>query len=298
MNIEEHLNIPSSICQIETKWNKKHNVELWMKRDDLIHPIISGNKWRKLSGIFKANDFLNCTKIVTYGGAYSNHLIATACSCSILGTPSKGFVRGEEPKNKNSVLHLCELYGMELVFLSREEYKLGSRQQGIHEGELFIPEGGACEEGMAGCEAIIDEIERNTFTHIVVSCGTGTTIAGMAKAILKNEESAELLGVQVLKGERYIQNELKDKFKVNNATILDNYHFGGYAKTTTELDAFTQDFVKETGILLDPIYTSKMMVAIKKEIEAGKIKSGSKVLAIHTGGLTGWFGKTDNLFKV
>ncbi len=298
MNIEEHLNIPSPVTQIETDWSKEGNVEISLKRDDLIHPIISGNKWRKLSGILKTHKAGTYNKVVTFGGAYSNHLLATACVSSILGVASKGLVRGEEPKQKNTVLLMCELYGMELEFLSREDYKLRCREHGVNNQTLFIPEGGACEQGTLGCEAILDEVELDSYTHVYVSCGTGTTIAGMAKSILKStNNSIKLYGVQVLKGVGYIQEELKQHFEISNATILDEHHCGGYAKSTLELDEFIKDFVKQTGVLLDPIYTAKLMLAIKKQIENGDLKKESKVLAIHTGGLTGWFGKSSSLFK-
>ena len=123
MSIENHLNIPSPLTQVKTSWSEKAGIELWLKRDDLIHPIISGNKWRKLSGIFNHYNKTDYSSITTFGGAFSNHLVATAASCAILKTPCTAIIRGEEPKVWNPVLKMCQLYGMKLEFVSREEYK-------------------------------------------------------------------------------------------------------------------------------------------------------------------------------
>ena len=299
MKMESHLNLPSPLTKVETTWSRAGGVEIWLKRDDLIHPIISGNKWRKLSGILNANADAQYSKIVTFGGAYSNHILATACACSILGIPSEGIVRGEEIKNKNAVLLLCEAYGMRLTFVSREQYQLRCRQQGLSNQVLYIPEGGACMQGTIGCESILEEVDITEFAQVYVACGTGTTIAGMAKTLFKNNpNSTKLFGIQVLKGDGYIQKELSEQFGIHNATILDQYHCGGYAKSTPELNEFIRDFIQQTGVLLDPIYTGKLMFGLKKEMEKGLIAAGTKLLAIHTGGLTGWFGKSANLFKV
>jgi 1-aminocyclopropane-1-carboxylate deaminase len=289
--IEKQLNIPSPCHQIETDWLKKAEVKLWLKRDDLIHPIISGNKWRKLSGILANYKTEEYTSITTFGGVFSNHLVATACATSIMGISSRAVIRGEEPKELNPVLQLCKLYGMQLEFVSREDYKNANRETGIVDEVLFVPEGGSCSEGTIGCEAILEEENLEQFSKVFVSCGTGTTIAGMANYLKRKSSNVSLNGIQVLKGKDYIKNDLEELFEITSAHIYDEFHCGGYAKTTEELIAFIKDFTQQTGVLLDPIYTGKMMLAIKKLIETGKIKAGEKILAIHTGGLTGWFGK-------
>ena len=296
MSIENHLNIPSPLTQVKTSWSEKAGIELWLKRDDLIHPIISGNKWRKLSGIFNHYNKTDYSSITTFGGAFSNHLVATAASCAILKTPCTAIIRGEEPKVWNPVLKMCQLYGMKLEFVSREEYKARNRKGGIYDNVLFIPEGGACDLGTQGCEEILSEINLDGFSKVFVSCGTGTTIAGMANHLSKNNiTDIELCGIQVLKGENYIANDIKELYGVTNAIVYDEYHSGGYAKTNTELIGFIKDFTAETGVLLDPIYTGKMMLAIKKLIDSKGISQGEKIMAIHTGGLTGWFGKASEL---
>lgn len=293
--IEQQLNIPSSCHQIKTNWLSESRVELWLKRDDLIHPIISGNKWRKLSGILDSYEQTTFKSITTYGGAFSNHLVATACATAILGIPSKAIIRGEEPKQLSPVLRLCKLYGMQLEFVSRETYKTSNRETGIVDEVLFVPEGGACTEGTLGCEAILAEVDLFDFSQVFVSCGTGTTIAGMANYLEKQKSKTQLNGIQVLKGKDYIKNDLERLFGITSAHIYDEFHCCGYAKTNQELIEFIKDFTKQTGILLDPIYTGKMVLAIKKLIESGQIKAGEKILAIHTGGLAGWFGKYDEL---
>ncbi|MEY2924980.1 MAG: hypothetical protein RLZZ337_1528 [Bacteroidota bacterium] len=293
--IQAHLNIPSPCHQVKTDWQKEAGVELWIKRDDLIHPIISGNKWRKLSGIISAYQNEKYESIVTFGGAFSNHLVATACATAILGITAKAIIRGEEPKERNTVLQLCALYGMQLEFVSREAYRETCRKTGIENGVLYIPEGGACTEGTIGCKSILAETDLTGFSQIFVSCGTGTTIAGMAIHLAETNNSIQLNGIQVLKGTDYIKNELATLYQIDSVVVYDEFHCGGYAKTTTELIDFSKDFTIQTGIVLDPIYTSKMFLGIRKLVEEQKIERGEKLLAVHTGGLTGWFGKFDEL---
>lgn len=295
MDILNHLTIPSPLHQVRTAWSAAAAVELYMKRDDLIHPIISGNKWRKLSGILGHYDKTTYREIITFGGAFSNHLVATASSCAILKIPCTGIIRGEEPKQLNGVLKLCEMYGMRLTFVTREEYKEHNRQLGVYEEKLFIPEGGACEQGTLGCFEILKEIELKGASRVFVACGTGTTIAGMSKYMDSINDDTPLCGIQVLKGNGYIAKDLQDLYGIHNVTIYDEFHCGGYAKTSPELMDFIKEFTAETGILLDPVYTGKMMLAIKKLCISGDIKQGDKVIAIHTGGLTGWFGKVEEL---
>ncbi|MDB4107682.1 pyridoxal-phosphate dependent enzyme [Bacteroidia bacterium] len=294
--VKKHLNIPSPLTQVKTKWSEKAGIELWLKRDDLIHPIISGNKWRKLSGILAHYDLEDFTEIVTYGGAYSNHLVATAATCAIANVKCTGIIRGEEPKVWNPVLKMCQLYGMSLKFVSREEYKNTNRTEGILKGLLYIPEGGACDMGAVGCEDILAELDLSTISKVFVSCGTGTTIAGMAKHLIKTKNSTtQLFGIQVLKGENYISNDISSQYGITNVQVYDEFHCGGYAKTNEELISFIKEFTIETGVLLDPIYTVKLILAIKKLSEKAIFKKGEKILVIHTGGLTGWFGKANEL---
>ncbi len=292
--IRQHLNIPSPLSSVETSWTKEHNISLFVKRDDLIHPLLSGNKWRKLSGILAHYDSESYDSISTYGGAFSNHLVATAVCGSILGIPCEGIIRGEEPKERNSVLRLCALYGMRLTFISRGDYKKSCRTTGIQNKVLYVPEGGADVLGTVGCKDIVKELDITGAYRLFVPCGTGTTLAGMAQQIIESSGEAKLFGIQVLKGEDYIKSEVKELYGLD-VDVYDNFHGGGYAKTNEELVDFIREFTKETGILLDPIYTGKMMLAIKKMVLGGEIEINETIVAVHTGGLTGWFGKHTEL---
>jgi 1-aminocyclopropane-1-carboxylate deaminase len=293
--LSEHLNLPSPITHIRTSWAHEAGVELWLKRDDLIHPIISGNKWRKLSGILATHASEKYDEVVTFGGAFSNHLIATASVCAALGKSCTGIVRGEESSEWSGVLKMCRLYGMHLIFESRQAYTERKTWYGIQDKKLIIPEGGACLDGTSGCQNILSETDISNFSKIFVACGTGTTIVGMADYISEINTDSELIGIQVLKGDNYLSNEIKKVYGNKPLKILHDYHCGGYAKTNPELLSFIKSFTAETGVLLDPIYTGKMMYAVKHLVSQNKIKRGEKVLAIHTGGLTGWLGKCDVL---
>ena len=295
MSIEQQLNIPSPIHTVSTSWTDVYGITLSIKRDDLIHPIISGNKWRKLSGIFREFAEESYSEVVTYGGAFSNHLVATAASCAILGKKSTGIIRGEEPKVQNAVLKLCKLYGMHLQFVTRTEYKEVNRTYGIQDDKLYVPEGGACQAGTMGCKNIITELVTAKYDKIMVACGTGTTLAGMAEHLQALHQLSKLVGVQVLKGKDYIKHEVENTYGIQGVNVLDDFHGGGYAKMNTELVHFIKDFNRETGVLLDPIYTGKLLLTIQKCCENGTIARGERVLAIHTGGLTGWFGKWEEL---
>jgi 1-aminocyclopropane-1-carboxylate deaminase len=289
--LKGHINIPSPISEISTSWTRQFGVQIFLKRDDLIHPIISGNKWRKLSGILANYDKNTYESITTYGGAYSNHLLASAAVCSIQQIPCKAIIRGESPSELNPILKMCKMYGMELEFVSRNTYQKRNRKTGIFDCNLFIPEGGACEEGTLGCMDILGEVDLSNIHQIYVPCGTGTTLAGMAKYLESKNHEAKLNGVQVLKGDGYIENEINSLYGVTGINIYDHFHCGGYAKTTDDLISFIQDFMKQTGVLLDPIYNGKMMFAVYKLLDQGFINRGQRILAIHTGGMTGWFGK-------
>ncbi len=292
MDILSQLSLPSSVTQVKTQWSEAAGIELYLKRDDLIHPIISGNKWRKLSGILDNYARSDYDFITTFGGAYSNHLVATAASCAILQVPCKGIIRGEKPENWNPVLKICRLYGMELEYVSREAYKESNRTEGVIQRVLHIAEGGAGKLGTIGCQDILRETDTSSIDKIFVACGTGTTISGLATYAREFALTSEVCGVQVLKGDGYIAKDIKQDYGIEDVTIYDQYHCGGYAKTSEELIHFIRDFTRETGVLLDPIYTSKMMLAIQKLCLNHSIKKGEKILGIHTGGLTGWFGKS------
>ncbi|RZL17599.1 MAG: 1-aminocyclopropane-1-carboxylate deaminase/D-cysteine desulfhydrase [Pedobacter sp.] len=265
---------------------------LYVKRDDLIDPFISGNKWRKLKYLIAEAQNQNKTHLVTFGGAYSNHLLATAATCARFNLKSSAFVRGEEVSNE--MLMLSKLYGMQLIFVDRESYRDKQNLFNSHFADdkdcLFIDEGGASYEATLGCAEIIDELDQH-FDHIFCAAGTGTTVAGLLKGLNKHGLNTKLHIISALKGGDFLEQEIaKYENDLSKLVLHTNYHFGGYAKTTPELISFIKSFVAETGILIDPVYTAKMFYAIKDLTAQGIIKTDAKVLAIHTGGLFGILG--------
>ncbi|WP_421944402.1 1-aminocyclopropane-1-carboxylate deaminase/D-cysteine desulfhydrase [Pedobacter sp.] len=268
---------------------------LFVKRDDLIDPFISGNKWRKLKYILQKAAEENKNHLVTFGGAYSNHLLATATAAAKAGLKATAFVRGEQVQNE--MLLLCGLFGMNLIFTDRESYKNKKSLFDNHFGEdknsYFIDEGGACLEATLGCAEVIDELT-DIYTHIFCAAGTGTTAAGLLNGINNHKLKTKLNVIPVLKGGDFIKDQIS-KYSLNteNLVLHNNYHFGGYAKTTPELINFIKDFTAKTGLLLDPVYTAKMFYAITNLQKNNYFKPEDKILALHTGGLMGIFGMKD-----
>lgn len=268
---------------------------LFVKRDDLIDPYISGNKWRKLKYILAKAEEEKKTHLVTFGGAYSNHLVATAAAASRSGLTATAFVRGEEVQNE--MLLLCSLFGMKLIFTGRESYrdkhKLFQQHFANDHQAYFIDEGGASAEAIIGCAEIIGELTE-TYDHIFCAAGTGTTAAGLLSGIQQNGLKMKLHIIPVLKGASFIKEEITKYTPLSHHLILHlDYHFGGYAKTSPELISFIKNFTAKTGLLLDPVYTAKMFYAIQNLQQQGIIGIDDKILAIHTGGLMGLFGMKD-----
>lgn len=269
--------------------------QIQVKRDDLIDPYISGNKWRKLKYILQKAEQNKKTHLVTFGGAYSNHLVATAAACARAGLQSSAFVRGEEIDNE--MLMLCRLYGMSLKFTDRASYKnkqlLFDEHYGNQHNAFFVDEGGASPEGTMGCAEIIAELPFET-DHIFCAAGTGTTAAGLLKGIQEQGLKTQLHVVPVLKGGAFLAKEIARYHTDLKALQLHtDYHFGGYAKTSPELIRYIQTFTAEEGILLDPVYTGKMFFALEDLIRAGAFKKDERIVALHTGGLLGLLGMKD-----
>ncbi|HZY37277.1 MAG TPA: pyridoxal-phosphate dependent enzyme [Mucilaginibacter sp.] len=285
----------SPVLQIRNSLFEEKGIEVFIKRDDLIHPIISGNKWRKLKYILEKALTEQKTHLVTFGGAYSNHLLATAAAAARFGFRSTGIVRGE-PVN-NDTLFICRVHGMNLIFTDRESYRdkpgLFEKYFGGDDQAIFIDEGGACAEGAKGCSEIIDELTES-YDHIFCACGTGTTAAGIINGIGKNELKTWFHGITVLKNGGFLKSEIENlMLQPSDFDLHTEYHFGGYAKTNDELIGFIKQFVASTGILVDPVYTGKMMFALYDLAGKGYFKKGEKILAIHTGGIWGLLGMKD-----
>ncbi len=266
--------------------------EIHVKRDDLIDPYISGNKWRKLKYLLSHAIEKKKNHLVTFGGAYSNHLVATAAAAAKNGLKSTAFVRGEEVTNE--MLMLCKLFGMYLIFVDRDRYRqkelLFEEHFKDNQEAYYIHEGGASEEAVKGCTEIIEELTE-TYNYIFCAAGTGTTAAGLLRGINAKKLSTELHIIPALKGGDFIASEISYYEKdIRKLHLHTDYHFGGYAKTTPELIEFIKEFIANTGLLIDPIYTAKMFYAINDLVKKGRLKKDSKILAIHTGGLLGMLG--------
>jgi 1-aminocyclopropane-1-carboxylate deaminase len=288
------LPINSPIEEIKHPDFEQKGIQVFVKRDDLIHPYISGNKWRKLKYILSEAEALKRKHLVTFGGAYSNHLLATACAAAKFGYHSTGFVRGEN--QDNPTLLLCQLFGMKLEFIDRESYQYKRElfykyfKQDLN--AFFIDEGGAGEAAVKGCSELIDELNDN-YDHIFCAAGTGTTAAGILKGIEKNQLPSKLNVIPVLKGADFLKEDIANFSGSRSFNFHPDYHFGGYAKTTPELIEFIKSFTSSTGILIDPVYTGKMFYSIFDLISKDVFPPGSRILAIHTGGSFGILGMAE-----
>ena len=272
---------------------QKKGVKLFIKREDLNHPVISGNKWRKLKYNLKEAARLNHNCLLTFGGAYSNHIAAVAGAGKEFGFNTIGIIRGEEHHPLNPTLAFAEKSGMQLFYIDREAYRQKADSEFLNQlekqhGSFFlIPEGGTNEFAIQGCEEIIQDIQV-PFDVICCPVGTGGTIAGLISGL---KGSRQILGFSALKGD-FLQNEVRDLLinygkNYSNWSINTNYHFGGYAQVKPALVDFILDFEKKHGIPLEPIYTGKMLFGIMDLIKNDFFKSGTRIIVIHTGGLQG-----------
>lgn len=283
-NLSEQLQIPSPLIQLPKEAFPGYDV--WVKRDDLIHKDIPGNKWRKLRLNIDFAFAHQKTGIITFGGAFSNHITATAAACYYAGLESIGILRGEEVSNP--ALKTARDFGMQLRFISRELYKQKSEPDflekilGIETDKYHVvPEGGANALGAEGCRDIVDEIDV-PFDFIINACGTGTTTAGILKAIQPHQTA---IGISVLKNGGFLKDEIAQWTDTSALDLQTDFHFGGYAKTTTELLGFIRNFQNEYNIPLDYVYTGKMMFALQQLIAKDYFPKGSRIIAVHTGGV-------------
>ncbi|MCD6018079.1 MAG: 1-aminocyclopropane-carboxylate deaminase [Bacteroidetes bacterium] len=250
-------------------------------RLDLIHPEISGNKWFKLRYNLEQAKKENKDTIITFGGAFSNHIAATAVACKLEDLKSIGIIRGEETSANNPTLSLAKQNGMELLFVSRDEYSQKTdggylqRLRYMYPEAFVVPEGGDNRLGQKGCEEILTE-EMSGYATIFCAYGTGTTFKGLTKSLLPSQQ---LIAVNVLKYEARVSEP--------QTSILNEYHFGGYAKHTDVLLDFKSWFENEYQISLDYVYTSKLFFAVFDLINQNKFNKEEKILIIHSGGLQG-----------
>ena len=264
------------IQKISSNLFLEKKIDVSVLRLDLIHPNVNGNKWFKLKYNLAEAKKQNHDAILTFGGAFSNHIHATAAACKLADIKSIGIIRGEQTSENNSTLSFAKQNGMQLHFVSRDEYRRKDSEEFINElknkfGNLYlIPEGGNNEFGSKGCEEIIsDDFD---FDYLFCACGTNTMFKGLLKKIKPRQK---LIGIRVIKS------------NLEEPGINNDYSFGGYAKHTQELLDFKKQFEKQNNIPLDYVYTAKLFYAVNHLISKDYFEEGAKILIIHSGGLQG-----------
>jgi 1-aminocyclopropane-1-carboxylate deaminase len=283
------------VQQVKLPVTEEAEVELYVKRTDLVHPDISGNKWYKLKYNIIEADKSGYTKVLTFGGAFSNHIYATASAGKIFGFDTIGVIRGEEYAELNPTLKHARECGMHLHYMNREEYRLKTtgeiinRLKNIYGNFYLVPEGGSNVTGVKGSAEILNNSDNN-YDYICTSCGSGGTLAGIISALNGRNKA---LGFAVLKDAGFLKNIVNQLIKdysgkeFSNWDLITGYHFGGYAKFNDELINFVRWFYSETTIPIEPIYSGKMFFGILDLIKKNFFKKGDRILAIHTGGLQG-----------
>jgi 1-aminocyclopropane-1-carboxylate deaminase/D-cysteine desulfhydrase-like pyridoxal-dependent ACC family enzyme len=272
---------------------REKGIKLFIKREDLIHPIVSGNKWRKLKYNLIEASRLGHDCLLTFGGAYSNHIAAVAGAGKEAGFNTIGIIRGEEHLPLNPTLAFATECGMKLIYIDRTAYRNKDQPEFItqlkkeHAPFYLIPEGGTNELAIQGCEEIVSDIEA-PFDVLCCPVGTGGTITGLISGL---DGAKQVLGFSALKGD-FLRSDVKsllEKYRkpYSNWKINTDYHFGGYAKLKTELIDFILAFESKHKIPLEPIYTGKMMFGIMDMVKKNQFQPGTTILAIHTGGLQG-----------
>lgn len=269
-----------------------NNIELFIKREDLLHPIISGNKFRKLKYNIQEAKRLGHSTLLTFGGAFSNHILAVAGAGAEFGFSTIGVIRGEEIEYKiheNPTLIKAQELGMKFYFVSRSDYRekentnFKEKLQTIFGNFYLIPEGGTNNLAIKGCEEILTKEDKEGFSHVVCSVGTGGTLSGLINSSNKNQY---IIGFSSLKGS-FLSDVIRNFVTKSNWIINNDYHFGGYGKVNCELIQFINAFYKQTKIPLDPIYTGKMVYGVMDLIEKDFFPPNAKILMIHSGGLQG-----------
>jgi 1-aminocyclopropane-1-carboxylate deaminase len=285
------------VVEISTPEVVRAGIKLFIKREDQNHPHISGNKWWKLKYNLQAAQQQKHNTLLTFGGAYSNHIYATAAAANELGLKSIGIIRGEETLPLNATLAFAKSRGMQLHYVSREAYRNKHSTefiQSLHDrfGDFYlIPEGGTNSLAIKGVAEFAQQLQHEAaFDYVCLPVGTGGTIAGLIAGM---NEQTQVVGISVLKNGEFLVDEVKSHLKTfsdrvyGNWRIETSYHHGGYAKTNPQLFEFIHTMNQQHQLPLDPVYTAKLMWGVIDMIEKEKFTPGSNVLMLHTGGLQG-----------
>ncbi len=303
----------SPLQPLHSSFLKNADITLYVKRDDLIHPQFGGNKWRKLKYNLNTARENGCHTLLTFGGAWSNHIYATAATGQYFGFKTIGFIRGEKHEPLNPTLSFAEKCGMQLVYIDRKIYRNKNDTYYLeslkrqYKNTYILPEGGSNLLATQGCEEIVTEINtelKKPFDVICCASGTGATLAGLIAAMQNGHKTHQqtAIGFSALKGGVFLENDVKhflqqsdseSGYKANNKQknvdwhIEDRFHFGGYAKLNDELIQFIKDFKIQYGFMLDAVYTAKMFYGLFELIKNQPFPPGSTIVAIHSGGLQG-----------
>ncbi len=287
------LQLPSPVTEIHTPLLELRGVQLFIKRDELIHPVVQGNKWRKLKYNLLHAIEQGYTKILSFGGAYSNHLHALARACQICELDSIGIVRGEKPATPSPTLMDITNWGMQLEYISRIDYRHKNTDEFIEAlhrkfGDFYmIPEGGDNSLARKGCGELLDELD-TCYDTICCEVGSGTMLSALIE--YNRNPDTQFLGFAVLKNRQLDDTISHSLVNTNHSTrwsINHDYSFNGFARTTTALNQFITDFYHQHKIQLEPVYSGKMLYGIMELIQQGHFKPGTRILAIHGGGLQG-----------
>ena len=286
------VSLPTPLQKISHPLLEEKGVEVWIKRDDLIHDEIMGNKWRKLKYNLEEMEQQGKKALITMGGAYSNHIAATAVAAKHYDFQALAIIRGEElNKTSNHTLKRASENGMEFLFVDRQTFRQWRKEpdklKKKYPDHYFLPEGGTNSHAIRGCHEIVSEIDIE-FDVIATPIGTGGTLVGLLSGV---ETSQHVLGVSALKGS-FIHEEMKmliEKYEVkrSNYEVVDDFHFGGYGKITSELIDFINWFKEYFRIQLEPIYTGKSFFGVWNMIKTDKFEKNLKIILLHTGGLQG-----------
>jgi 1-aminocyclopropane-1-carboxylate deaminase/D-cysteine desulfhydrase-like pyridoxal-dependent ACC family enzyme len=266
-------------------------------RLDKIHPVISGNKWFKLKYWLERARADDVDHIVTFGGAFSNHIVATAAAGKIFGFKTTGVIRGEEPQEYSHTLNQAKEYGMELLFLSRADFREKKITPGIPKKNLLINEGGYGELGVEGAAEILDYAQKESYSHICCAIGTTTMMAGLVRSSLAKQK---VLGFAVLKNTSLVedlQKLLTGTVVQKNFSVVNEYHFGGYAKRNSDLISFMNEFYDQASIPTDFVYTGKLFFGVIDLVKKNYFPPGSHILIVHSGGLQGNDSLPKNLLR-
>ena len=292
-----YLPLEAPLQEIVDSVLEDKGLRVFVKREDLIHDTISGNKWRKLYYNLQYAKEKGFSTLVTFGGAYSNHIAATAAAGNEVGFKTIGFIRGEEHSPLNPTLQYAKECGMEFRYVDRTDYREKDSEEfqaeylsGI-QNYYLIPEGGTNDLAVKGCEEILGDIEID-FDVVCCPCGTGGTISGIINSLKKQQKA---IGFPALKGAGFLKEEIGAYVKNSQWELNIDYHFGGYAKVSSSLIEFINKFKEKHQIPLDPVYTGKMMYGLWNLIEKDYFRRGSSIVVIHTGGLQGIEGMNTRL---